>query len=354
MVKRSKIVDQIVETSNKPIKRENSKINKSHLLPTGSTLLNLAGSDSRHGAMIPGHLYNFIGDSSSGKTLVSLNCLAEANIKPFFDDYDFHYDDVERGCGFDIGMMFSESLEKRLQVHHSDTIEQWQDNMTEVVAEGKPFIYILDSYDALDSEEAEKQREAEKKARDKGNVVNGSYGMAKTKKTHALFRDIVDSLDEMNSILIIISQTKDNINPMSFKKKTRNAENALEFFSSQCIWFAMAGKEPSKNRIIGTKTKAKYDKNRLTGKRREAQFSIFNEDGIDDLSSCIEFLLEEKWWNTRKLTILATEFDIEATKAKLIQHIEENNLEDKLRKITEKCWVQIEESLKRNRKKRYA
>ena len=57
------------------------------LLSTGSTMLNLALTDNPYGGYPKGCLVNVVGDSSSGKTFLCLNTLAEAVCSSAFEKY---------------------------------------------------------------------------------------------------------------------------------------------------------------------------------------------------------------------------------------------------------------------------
>jgi len=72
--------------------RRKKKREKLSFLSTGSTLLNLACTGKPYYGFAKGHYYFIVGDSVSGKTFLSLTCLAEASINPNFDNYRFIYD----------------------------------------------------------------------------------------------------------------------------------------------------------------------------------------------------------------------------------------------------------------------
>ena len=80
----------------------------------------------------------------------------------------------------------------------------------------------------------------------------------------------------------------------------------------------------SKSRIIGDNISARITKNKITGKRREIEFPIYYDYGIDDIGSMIDFIIEEDHWKVKKQTIVAVEFSKELTKAKLITEIEKD------------------------------
>jgi hypothetical protein len=94
-------------------------------------------------------------------------------------------------------------------------------------------------------------------------------------------------------------------------------------------------------------------KNRITGEEHKIPIDIYPSYGIDDIGVCIDFLISEKWWNIKKNTIEADEFDFEGSRATLIKHIEDGGFYKKLQKITGECWQEIQELKKLNRKKKY-
>lgn len=349
------IVQQITST------RSKVNIHKA-LVPTPSTTLNLACSDTPDGAFIMGGMINIIGDSSSGKTFLCLGVLAEACAVPVFDEYRLIFDDVENANSFDLSHLFGERLNSRIEPPRTDkdglslpseTVEDFHFNVLRALENPKPCIYVLDSFDALDADQDREKVEEQREAKERGVKPKGSYGMSKPKKASELLRNICGRLSKSNSLLIIISQTRDDINPMTFTKKTRSGGKALKFYALHEIWLAMAGKIPSKKLIIGNKVKAKVSKNKLTGKEREVGFQIYYDIGVDDLRSCIDFLVQENVFKKSGNTIKAPQLNKNGTTATLIKHIESKNLEGKLIQLVEKTWLSIESGLKLGRKRKY-
>jgi RecA/RadA recombinase len=346
-MKRKRLAQQVKDSAGAeiPIKTWSKK----NLVPSGSTLLNLACSDSTKGAFLLGKMVNLIGDSRSGKTLGALCVFAEAARQARFDEYRFIYDDTEAANCFDTARLFGEVVAIRMEEPNADgpssTIQDFSGNVHRAIEDGRPFIYILDSLDALTS--SEEVTRMSKLA--EGKEVGGSYKMEKPKALGELLRVIIRNLQKTKSLLLIISQTRDNINPMSFTPKTRSGGNALRFYASHEIWLGLAGSIKKKDRVIGANTKSKITKNKLTGKVREVSFPIYYDYGIDDIGSCINFLMEEKTWPEA-----AQELGLKGSQMKnLIQQIEDGNKEKQLRQIVSRVWREIEDNLKLGRKPRY-
>lgn len=354
--KNSKTASQVKKAAKKPVK-EREGIDTSVLVPTGSTLLNLACSDSAKGGFALGRMVNIIGDSSTGKTLLALSIFAECCRLKRFHDYKFYFDDAEAKLSFDIEELFGTAAYKRIvdpPNGPSDTTQEFQDNLYTVLDEDDPCIYVLDSFDALSSEEEQDKAEEDMEARAKGREVKGSYNMAKPKAASKLFRLICSRLKKTKSLLIIISQTRDNINPMSFAKKTRSGGNALYFYSTHEMWLAVAKQLEKKKQNIGSIVKVRVSKNHLTGKRRKIQFLLYYDYGLDDVGSCVDFLVEQGVYKKNGNSIEAPGWPAKGSRASFIEMIEEENLEPKLIKLVAATWAEIEESLKLNRKRKYS
>lgn len=355
----------IVKQALKKTQKKKEKPTELHqiLIPTPSSLLNCACSDTSLGAFIPGTMINVIGDSSTGKTFLALSILAEmAKMDDYFGDHRFLFDDVENANAFNMEKLFGKKCVSRIESpkvdedgedQPSDTIEDFHINISNALKKGKPFIYILDSFDALDSDQDREKIEEMRKAKEKGTKPAGSYGMSKPKKSSEILRNITGQLKKTKSNLIIISQTRDNISPMSFEKKTRSGGRALKFYASHEMWLANVGKLISKKTPIGNQVEVRISKNKLTGKSRQISFNIYNDYGIDDIRSSVDWLVGEGYWEKKKLTIDAKQLRIKGSIDTIVREIENRGVEHKLKKIVGRKWLEVEETLKLNRKPKY-
>lgn len=351
-----------------PRKKHNKSAVKTPNIPTGITMLDLACSDSILGGFLNGKIINIIGDSSAGKSFLALNCLASIIQNPMFSSMKKIYDDVEAADEFDMSHLFGDMARDNIQPPacdaaniplHSNTIEDFELYFHVAVADakatGNSFIYVLDSFDALTSDTELVLMESNLKARAKGNKEKASYGMQKAKFTSTFFRQVKAELKQTNSCLLIISQTREDINPLTFTTKKRTGGKALDFYSSLVIWLAVKKKlkNAKHNLQIGVHTIAKISKNKQTGKIRQAMFPIFYDYGIDDIASMIDWLLEHKFWTgTRKMINTGEDFG-KLSYVNLIALIETESAEQKLRGIVQEGWSDIEEDLKISRKRKF-
>lgn len=341
---------------------EKKAITEDDCFPTGNTQLNLALSDNPFGGYGLGKVSNAIGDSSSGKTLLALTTLAECCLLERFNDYRLIYGDVEQANEFDVQYLFNSQIADRIEFDGvPDKVDEWYVKMWLLLKEDKPFIYFLDSLDSLATDEDIKKIEEKLKRYKKmeageevGKKEKGNYGAQKPKTLSDMLRTVKGRLRKSNSAIVIISQTRDNIGfGAMFNPKTRSGGRALKFYSTHEYWMAVVKRIKKKEREIGIRVEAKVTKNKLTGKARTANIILYYDYGIDDITTNVEFLVNENYWKQKKQTIIATDLNFEGTQTKLIEYVEDKNLEKDLATIVGKRWAEIEEDIRLNRKSRY-
>ena len=347
-------------TRNKQEKKKSSThLDTSELLPTGSTLLNLACSDTPYGGPALKRITHIVGDSSAGKTFLAYSIFAECAHKKRFDSHKLIDDDAEAANSFNVAKLFGKRTADRVGEPENGCSNTVQDFLLNVKAEldkELPFIYVLDSFDALTSDEDTSKINELEEARKKGTKEKGSFGMQKPKLASQMFRMIKKRLKETNSALIILSQTRDDINPMTFSTKTHSGGRALKFYASHQMWLAVGKKHKEKGLPSGIDCITKITKNKLTGKIREVKFPIFYSYGIDDITSCIDFLLAtgraKKIKNSIKMPSSIFKGDPMVIK-KIVQRIEDHGLEKLLRKEVASAWHELEEAIVLDRRSKY-
>ena len=108
---------------------------------------------------------------------------------------------------------------------------------------------------------------------------------------------------------------------------------------------------------MGIKALVQVKKNRITGREREVIIPIYHSFGIDDIGSCVEFMLEEGDWEKKGASIKVPELAfgeaLKGTRETIIKKIEENGWEKDLIACVEDVWTALEMALKINRKQRY-
>ena len=326
MTPRKKIVDEPVDEPVEEVVQEEEtqeetgdvnpvapeRVSPEMYLSSGITMLNLATTNHPDCFVERGTYILFVGQSGAGKSYVATQLLAEAANNPLFDDYELIYDDVEHGQFFDIPRMFGNKLAHRLRAPHEDesgmpiyssTVEDFFFSVDDFQNAHKPFIYVLDSMDSLTSSVADtkfvENKEQRRKDLEKGKEVSSltqGYGDGKAKQISGNLRRVVSRLRDTGSILIILSQVRDNITGMG-ARYTRSGGQALKFFAHGEFWFYTEGDlkrvVDKKERKYGQMTRVSIQKNRITGIKNDIRFPILLGAGISDPDSCIDWLIEE-------------------------------------------------------------
>lgn len=334
------------------------------LLPTGCCLLNLALSDSIEGGYGCGRLVNMIGDSSSGKSMLALTGLAEVAADPSLEDLVLLYDGCE-APDFDIPHLFGNRLYQRMQdawkltadvcglhsYYPPETIQQYYSRMLQLYDAGHEVISILDSFDAISTTEELSRAEQMTKGKE-----SGSYKMEKARWASEVLRVLCGRIKDTRSATTIISQTRDNIEPIGFQKKTRAGGKALEFYACHIFWLAKALSLKSKNKLkIGANVIAKTTKNKLTGKWRDARFPIYYQIGVDDVGAAVDFLLDNSTeWVKSGPQIKCPSLDLKGYKNDVLKVIDDDaDLWAEVREQLQAAWDAQETDANLNRSPRF-
>lgn len=352
-------------------------------LSTGVALLNLAISGRHDGGILKGDYVYFVGNRSSGKTFFSLNVLAEASINPEFADYQLIGDFAENGALMDIQKFWGPELARRLapprgtreKPIYSRTTEDFYFHLDDALSKG-PCIYVMDSMDALTTDDDQEKFQGDKVASRAGKEMKGSYGMSQAKINSRYIKPFATRLRETGSILIVISQTRDRINT-PFPMSTHSGGKSLGFYAHVEIWTKIS--EEVKKTVRGKQRKLysvielSVEKNRQNG---WDDFKVYvphsRKFGLDDLGASVDFLIDEKHWKKKKKDnqqeeeeetddkkkktgkFIAPEFDIEGDREKIIERIQAEGGEKELHQLAEKVWKEIDEECSLNRVNKYS
>jgi len=293
--------------------------------------------------------------------------LACACANPAFKDYELIYDDAENRNNFDMVALFGESVAKRIKSPYgvdknggkinSRTVEDFADAVALRINAKEKIIYVLDSFDALSSEMDEEQDRKERAVREKRRNgektkdVDGSYRMGKPVVLTRLLREIDIPLKESESLLVIVSQAKPKVG-IGYAKG-RAGGRALLFFSTYENWLSVTETIKRKETPVGTRTEVKVSKSSFNGRKGKIDTIIYNDYGLDDITTNIEYLVGMKIWSKVKQTIEAKEFKIKGTIDTIVKHVEKHQLDEELAKIVEEVWTKFYDSIATNRQRRY-
>jgi RecA/RadA recombinase len=340
-----------------------SEISADRLIPSGSTLLNCACSDNPFGAFAMGSINTIPGESSAGKSFLMLTILACCASDERFDDYILINDDSEFAMSFDIKYLFPPLVDRMKapkynkdgEPMNSNTVQDFQNNILKLCSDGKPFIYVEDSLDALSSnEEIEREYSAAIKAAKSDEAVKEIMKGYKTEKARYItqvLRLINGKIKETKSVVFITQQLKQNMKPgYGAPEWVTSGGNAPYFYSFHRIYLNSGGSitdeyKGIKNKI-GHRTRAQVIKNKLNGHKRNIEFDVYDDLGIDDVASCIAFLKKTGHWKSDSGGLNASEFNVKFSLKDMIRYIERKKLQTSLQEIVGKMWDEIEQNMR--------
>lgn len=349
------------------------------LLPTGSTLLNLALAENPYGGWAKGSIANVIGDSHAGKSFLVWQTLAELANSSYYDGYGLYYDDCESALHFNVVKLFGAAADERVNYgddFRSELVEKCFFRIKSLLkpVKGKarpdPVVYVVDSLDGLSSEEEVGKKESEIGKRDYPD---------KPRILSEQLKQVASLVAETRSLVLVVSQTRQNIGVMFGAKKRRSGGDALRFYSTHEMWLAVRGHIRVKDKDVGTQIRIRITKNKLTGKQREVELPILVDYGIDDIGSMVDWMLAEKFWvhkrpdkqdkkpdkrrtalpedegdkKESKVINASADLGFDGTREELIRGIEEKGKADDLRQLVGDCWMQVEDDLSSKRRPRY-
>jgi hypothetical protein len=172
------------------------------------------------------------------------------------------------------------------------------------------------------------------------------------------------NLRDSDSLVIAISHAKINIGrDAMFKPLTVSGGLGPQYYAHASIWTAVSGSVTTKIKVgadyktykQGIEVALKIDKNRQTGNEaRVIEIPVLKKYGIDDITSCINFLIEEGHWKKDNGMLMAEEFADKPIRAKdLVAMVEDAGLEPELQQIVGQVWHEIDEKTTPQRKRRY-
>lgn len=246
-----------------------------------------------------GRIINIVGDKSTGKTFISNEFIANAHWV-YGDKFKWMYADCERGYSFDTQSMYGMDI----WTPESDAPETVEDafycitKFAESLKDDEFGIYVLDSLDALTSQEQNDRAEERIATMDKGKEFDkGTYGMGKAKYlSQEFFPQLCKVLENKNILLIIVSQIRDNTDMFSFEKYSRAGGKALDFYCFMVIWLATAKKitykEGENEVILGGTNVLKVTKGKVPRPYRKCFYTFYFARGIDNVETGVDYLFD--------------------------------------------------------------
>lgn len=317
------------------------KGNLDMMTSTGSTLLDLAisGGVSKYGGIPAGVFVELFGPNSSGKTVLLMEIAGY--IQRNGGDHRFQDPEDRLNKGFAALFDFDVDNEK---LDTPDTVTEVFKNFRtwEPPDNGKVHGFFIDSLAALST-----QMEMTK---EEGDKMGGRRG----KEFSEGFRKTCRTIKSRNAIMVASNQIRDNF-ALIGERFTTTGGYAAGFYASVRLRLYKPEKVKSKEkkigkksvkRVLGTKVKVEVYKNSCDQPYRTADIYIMNGYGIDDIRANLQYIKDYTTNKTYKVgdTNLGNSLD------DAILKVEQDGLENELKKEVVKLWNEIDAKFKIERK----